>query len=210
MARKAWEALSEPYRRRLESKGIGRFQHAGGGDLRGARGHGETPERPGRLSYGQRVERAGQAIKLMRDQGIGEREAARRVDLHIRSLRTVFREFGITTGGRLRKLDESEASMVPFPVGGIFQGIWVEPAHRVLGVNVGVASEIGHYHNDLKFAVNPRRDRREALARLRPWRGRVVLDLAGTVHPYITDLDLLLRANAADPEPWATMHIGGS
>jgi hypothetical protein len=156
------------------------------------------------------VERAGEAIKLMRGQGLDDREAARRVNLSLGSLRRVFREFGVTTNGRLRRLDESEASMVPFPVGGVFEGIWVEPARRVFGVKVGVASDIGRYHNDIKFAVNPRRGRREALSRLGSWRGRIVLDLEGNVYPYITDLDQLLRASAAEPEPWATMHIGGS
>jgi hypothetical protein len=65
MARKAWDALSPAYRRRLERAGIGRFQHAMGAILRGPRGHGETPERPSRLRHRERVERAGQAIDIM-------------------------------------------------------------------------------------------------------------------------------------------------
>jgi hypothetical protein len=203
MARKSWDELSPGYRRRLERQGIGRLQHLAGESLRGARGHAETPERPGRLAYRQRVERAGQAIRLMRDQNIGEREAAGRVGLSLRSLRSVFREFGITTHGRLRRLDPSEASQVPFPVGGIYEPIWVEPAQRVLGLHMGVANEVSRYFYDVKQALNQRGD-------LRHWRGRVVLDLEGHVHPYVTDLDLLLRLDDTDPDPWVTMHVGGS
>src|SRR2546430_1005378 len=102
MARKPWDALSSAYRKRLEAAGIGRFQHAMGAILRGARGHGETPERRGRLSHPERVERAGRAIEIMRREDVGDKEAAQRVGLSVGSLRGVFKEYGTTTGGRLR------------------------------------------------------------------------------------------------------------
>lgn len=139
----------------------------------------------------------------MRSRNVGEREAARRVRLSLRSLRQVFREFGITTGGRLRRLDESESSRVPFPSGGTFVGIWVQPARRVLGVRTGVASDVGRYCHDIRQAFAGRGD-------LRHWRGRAVLDLEGDVHPYVTDIDALRFADATMPEPWETLHIGGS
>jgi hypothetical protein len=203
MARKPWDALSSAYRKRLEAAGISRLQHAAGAGLREARGHREAPERPGRLGYRQRVERAGRAIRLMRTQNVAERDAARRVGLSVRSLRSVFREFGVLTRGQLRRLHESEASRVPFPVGGTFEPIWVEPAGRVRGVHTGVASDIGRYHNDIKAAMAGRGD-------LRHWRGRVVLTLEGNVHPYVTDIDALRFADTTMPEPWETLHIGGS
>lgn len=42
--RKAWETLSEPYRKRLSRYGITRSQYESGRPLSGARGHGATPE----------------------------------------------------------------------------------------------------------------------------------------------------------------------
>jgi hypothetical protein len=42
--RKAWEALSGPYRKRLSRHGITKSQYENGRPLSGARGHGATPE----------------------------------------------------------------------------------------------------------------------------------------------------------------------
>jgi hypothetical protein len=42
--RKAWESLSEPYRKRLSRYGITKSQYESGRPLSGARGHGATPE----------------------------------------------------------------------------------------------------------------------------------------------------------------------
>ncbi|HET9131465.1 MAG TPA: hypothetical protein VFO86_10980, partial [Terriglobia bacterium] len=44
--RKAWEALTAAYRKRLERGGIGKAQYEGGASLRAARGHAQTPEHP--------------------------------------------------------------------------------------------------------------------------------------------------------------------
>jgi hypothetical protein len=46
MARKAWDALSSSYRRRLERSGIDRAAYDRGESLKAARGHARTPERP--------------------------------------------------------------------------------------------------------------------------------------------------------------------
>jgi hypothetical protein len=43
-ARKSWESLSEPYRKRLSRYGINKSQYENGRPLSGARGHGATPE----------------------------------------------------------------------------------------------------------------------------------------------------------------------
>src|ERR1700719_2004143 len=41
--RRAWESLSEPYRKRLQRHGITKSQYEHGRPLAGARGHGATP-----------------------------------------------------------------------------------------------------------------------------------------------------------------------
>lgn len=48
MPRRAWDSLSESYRRRLERSGISADDYAAGSSLKKARGHGTTPERPER------------------------------------------------------------------------------------------------------------------------------------------------------------------
>jgi hypothetical protein len=51
MARKRWEDLSPPYRRRLERQGITKSGYESGVSVTGARGHARTPEKPSRASY---------------------------------------------------------------------------------------------------------------------------------------------------------------
>lgn len=46
--RRAWESLSEPYRLRLQRKGVTEELYGSGASLKAARGHAVTPERPQR------------------------------------------------------------------------------------------------------------------------------------------------------------------
>jgi hypothetical protein len=89
MARKAWRDLSPSYRRRLERRGITQFRHdVTRANLSEARGHGRAPEHPYSPASHERavqrrqsqLERAGEAIRLMRREGITQSEAARRVE----------------------------------------------------------------------------------------------------------------------------------
>ena len=53
MARKGWNDLSDAYRQRLERGGISQAEYNQGTSLAGARGHGQTPERPEQASRNQ-------------------------------------------------------------------------------------------------------------------------------------------------------------
>lgn len=48
MARRAWDTLSESYRKRLKGAGVTRRQYESGKSLAKARGHARTPEHPER------------------------------------------------------------------------------------------------------------------------------------------------------------------
>ena len=48
MASRNWDNLSAAYRKRLERGGINKRQYESGASLEKARGHGKTPEHPGR------------------------------------------------------------------------------------------------------------------------------------------------------------------
>jgi hypothetical protein len=216
MARKAWRDLSPSYRRRLERRDITQFRHdVARADLSEARGHGRAPEHPYAPAAHERavqrrqsqLERAGEAIRLMRREGITQRAAAQRVDIHESTLRDIFKRFGITTGrDRLRALEESEAAHVPFIVNGQYVAIWVEPAHRVWGVATGVASQIGRYFLDVKMALEL-----EGKGNLRAWRGRFVLDLEGNVLPFETNIYVLDRAYVAfGGDPWEEFYRGAA
>lgn len=63
--RKPWSQLKPDYRRRLESKGITQQQFESGADIRAARGHKNTPERPTSFDPAKFPKYAGQRTALI-------------------------------------------------------------------------------------------------------------------------------------------------
>ncbi len=98
MARGLWGALSASYRRRLERGGVGQSAYESGASLSNARGHHRanlSTSREPRAAKTATADKVELAVNLMRAEGIGLSEAAKRAHVAPETVRRYGREHNL-------------------------------------------------------------------------------------------------------------------